>query len=272
MSTSVGASAEASLVEHRDERRAAAVLFAKLCDPGREPSPLAGRVGGAAGVLENRDGLGVNPPGRSRATSHPRRACTGAAPPPVAAPRGLRRGTGADVTPGPSRDPRAQRSRLPRRLPPPAAPRRAHQGRARAGLPPRAPPPTARAARRPHGGPRRRPRSPWSISGERLHTTSPRSPLLATAFARHPAIPRTPARTATRHAVPVDRRVDPDPNGFECSKIHLVTNVWVGLLSAWPRSSWIIRIGWPSPVGPQSDPPPPGPKQKHRTCRPFVEG
>jgi hypothetical protein len=38
------------------------VLFAKIRDPGREPLALAGRIGGAAGVLENRDGAGVGPP------------------------------------------------------------------------------------------------------------------------------------------------------------------------------------------------------------------
>jgi hypothetical protein len=38
------------------------VLFAKIRDPGREPLALAGRVGGAAGVLENWDGAGVGPP------------------------------------------------------------------------------------------------------------------------------------------------------------------------------------------------------------------
>lgn len=59
MSTSAGASAEAGFVEHRYERRAAAVLFARIRDPDREPLALASRVGGAAGLLENRDGAGV---------------------------------------------------------------------------------------------------------------------------------------------------------------------------------------------------------------------
>ena len=55
------ASAEAGLVEHRDERRPATMVFAKIRDTGREPLALAGRVGGAAGVLEHRDGPGVGP-------------------------------------------------------------------------------------------------------------------------------------------------------------------------------------------------------------------
>jgi hypothetical protein len=49
------------LVEHRDERRAATVLLAKIRDPHREPLALAGRLGGAAGALEHRDGPGVRP-------------------------------------------------------------------------------------------------------------------------------------------------------------------------------------------------------------------
>jgi hypothetical protein len=75
----VGASAEAGLVEHRDERWAATVLLAKISDPGCKPLALAGRVGGAAGVLEDRDGSGVgaaassmSPSASSASTSPPR--------------------------------------------------------------------------------------------------------------------------------------------------------------------------------------------------------
>jgi hypothetical protein len=58
---SVCVSAKARLIEHRDERRAAAVTLAKIRDLDREPLALGGRLGGAAGVLEHRDGPGVRP-------------------------------------------------------------------------------------------------------------------------------------------------------------------------------------------------------------------
>ncbi len=52
-------SVEAGFVEHRDQRGAAAVLFAKFRDAGREPvAPIAG-LGGPAGVLEYGDRAGV---------------------------------------------------------------------------------------------------------------------------------------------------------------------------------------------------------------------
>ena len=62
---SLGASSEAGLVEHRDECRAA-VMLAKIRDPGREPFALAGGFGRAVGLLEHRYGPGVRPAAATR--------------------------------------------------------------------------------------------------------------------------------------------------------------------------------------------------------------
>jgi hypothetical protein len=70
---SLGASAEAGLVEHRDKCRAAVTMLAKIHDPCCEPLALAGRFGRAAGLLERRDGPGI----RSAAVSSSSSSTTG---------------------------------------------------------------------------------------------------------------------------------------------------------------------------------------------------